>query len=331
MIQDMELRSLKENTQKAYVDAVKDLARHYNRSPDLLSEEELRRYFVNLTKVRRCSKSTLRIRLFGIKFLFRYTLRRPLPVFDLIRLGRDRKLPTVLSRQEVRQVLTCIRRPAARMSALVMYSCGLRVTAATRLRAADIDSRRMMVCVRNGKGSKDQYVPLPQRTLELLRAYWREHRPQHWLLTPSNLPLFMQHFLKRPAASARARIVAAELLDELLVAVDDAAAASHGSFGGETLSGACSSAQKQLSSLTSSILCMVHLLPAGPARSGRTTRRGHGIGRPDGRPAGWVRKASAARPDHPGRRRLDLFSCSHSHHASLLPLDAQTGCYATGT
>lgn len=181
MIQDMELRGLKENTQKAYVDAVKDLAGYYNRSPDRLSEEELRRYFVRLVKVRRCSKSTLRVRLFGIKFLFRYTLRRPLPVFDLIRLPRDRKLPTVLSRQEVRQVLASIRRPAARMSALMMYSCGLRVTAATRLRAADIDSRRMVVCVRGGKGSKDQYVPLPQRTLELLRAYWREHRPEHWL------------------------------------------------------------------------------------------------------------------------------------------------------
>jgi integrase/recombinase XerD len=181
MIQDMELRSLKENTQKAYVDSVKDLAGYYNQSPDLLSEEELRRYFVRLVKVRRCSKSTLRVRLFGIKFLFRYTLRRPLPVFDLIRLRRDRKLPTVLSRQEVRQVLASIRRPAARMSALMMYSCGLRVTAATRLRASDIDSRRMVVCVRDGKGSKDQYVPLPQRTLELLRAYWREHRPEHWL------------------------------------------------------------------------------------------------------------------------------------------------------
>jgi site-specific recombinase XerD len=181
MIQDMELRSLKPNTQKAYVDAVKDLARHYNRRPDLLSEEEIRRYVVHLTKVRRCSKSTLRVRLFGIKFLFRYTLQRPLPVFDLIRLPRDRKLPTVLSRQEVRQLLAQIRRPAARMIALVMYSCGLRVTVASRLRAADIDSRRMMVCVRNGKGGKDQYVPLPQRTLELLRAYWREHRPGRWL------------------------------------------------------------------------------------------------------------------------------------------------------
>jgi site-specific recombinase XerD len=181
MIQDMELRGLKENTQLAYLDSVKDLARHYGRSPDLLSEEELRRYFVHLTKSRRHAKSTLRVRLFGIKFLFRHTLRQPLPVFDLIRLPRDRKLPTVLSRQEVRQLLAQIRRPTARMSALVMYSCGLRVTAATHLRAADIDSRRMVLCARNGKGSKDQYVPLPQRTLELLRAYWREHRPEYWL------------------------------------------------------------------------------------------------------------------------------------------------------
>jgi len=139
MIQDMELRGLKENTQKAYVEAVKGLARHFNRSPDLLSEEELRlseeelrRFFVYLTKVRRCAKSTLRVYLFGIKFLFKHTLRRPLGVFDLIRLRRDRKLPTVLSRTEVRQLLTGIRRPQARVSALLMYSCGLRVSGLSR-------------------------------------------------------------------------------------------------------------------------------------------------------------------------------------------------------
>jgi site-specific recombinase XerD len=181
MIQDMELRGLKPNTQQAYLDAVKHLAQHYGRSPDRLSEEELRQYFVRLSKDRRCAKSTLRVRLFAVKFLFRHTLRRPLPLFDLIRLPRDRKLPTVLSRQEVRRVLKCIRWQAARMTAVVMYSCGLRVTAATRLRPRDIDSRRMVLCVRNGKGRKDRYVPLPQRTLELLRAYWREHRPGHWL------------------------------------------------------------------------------------------------------------------------------------------------------
>lgn len=204
MIQDMELRGLKENTQRAYVDAVKDLARHYKRSPDRLSEEELRQYFIGLTQVRGRAKSTLRVRLFGIKFLFRYTLQRPLPVFDLIRLPRDRKLPTVLSRQEVRQVLASIRRPAARLSALMMYSCGLRVTAATRLRAADIDSRRMVLCVRNGKGSKDQYVPLPQRTLELLRAYWREHRPGQWLFPDrtGNEPIRRDTVLKCIRAAA---------------------------------------------------------------------------------------------------------------------------------
>jgi site-specific recombinase XerD len=146
-----------------------------------LSDEELREYFIHLTQVRRCANSTLRVRLFGIKFLFRHTLHRPLPVFDLIRLPRDRKLPTVLSHQEVRQLLACIRRPAARMVALMMYSCGLRVTAATRLRPRDIDSKRMMVCVRNGKGSNDRYVPLPRRTLQLLRAYWCEHQPDPWL------------------------------------------------------------------------------------------------------------------------------------------------------
>ena len=181
MIQDMELRGLRPNTQKAYLDAVKDLAGHYGRSPDTLTEEELRVYFIHLSRSRRCAKSTLRVRLFGIKFLFRHTLRRPLPVFDLVRLPRDRKLPTVLSRQEVRALLATIRRPTARMVSLVMYSCGLRVTSATRLGPKDIDSRRMIVCVRHGKAGKDQYVPLPQRTLELLRAYWREHRPDRWL------------------------------------------------------------------------------------------------------------------------------------------------------
>jgi site-specific recombinase XerD len=181
MILDMELRGLKPNTQRAYLDAVKDLARYTGRSPDTLSEEEIRRYFVDLITVRQCAKSTRRIRLFGIKFLYRHTLRRPMGVFDLIRLPRDRKLPTVLSRQEIRHVLSAIRRPAARLSAMLMYSCGLRATEAARLRIADIDSRRMMVCVRSGKGNKDRYVPLPRRTLELLRAYWRDHQPADWL------------------------------------------------------------------------------------------------------------------------------------------------------
>jgi integrase/recombinase XerD len=102
-------------------------------------------------------------------------------VFELLRVRKSKKLPVVLSPDEVRQLLAHIRRPAARMVAILLYSCGLRVSEAVRLQAEHIDSKRRVVCVRDGKGNKDRYVPLPKRTLQLLRAYWREHRPGTWL------------------------------------------------------------------------------------------------------------------------------------------------------
>ena len=178
MIQDMRLHGLSEGTQRVYVEAVKHLAQYFNRSPDQLCEQDIRDFFVHLSQTRRLAKSTLRVHLFGIKFLFRHTLQRPWPVFDLLRVKRDQKLPVVLSHQEVRQLLAAIRRPPARLSAVLMYTCGLRVSEAVGLRPEDIDSRRMVVAVRSGKGRKDRYVPLPQRTLQLLRDYWRRHRPK---------------------------------------------------------------------------------------------------------------------------------------------------------
>ena len=180
MIEDMRLRALSEATQRTYVDAVANLARYFKRAPDQVTDEELRRFFVSLT--RRRAKSTVRVHLFALRFLYRYTLGRRSPTLDLIRVKRDRKLPVVLSHDEVRQLLAHIRRPQARTAALLMYSCGLRVSQAIHLKIADVDGRRMVLCVRHGKGGQEQYALLPQRTLELLRAYWRECRPAHWLL-----------------------------------------------------------------------------------------------------------------------------------------------------
>jgi len=185
MIQDMRLRGLAAGTQRTYVEAVKVLARHYNRPPDQLREEQIRQFFTHLIETGRLAGSTIHLYLFAIKFLYRTTLKRHWAVLDLIRIRRPKTLPVVLGRAEVRQLLSHIRRPAARISAILMYSCGLRVSEAVGLRAEHIDSRRMVVCVRNGKGAKDRYVPLPKRTLELLRAYWLEHRPGTWLF-PSN-------------------------------------------------------------------------------------------------------------------------------------------------
>ncbi len=94
---------------------------------------------------------------------------------------RERKLPVVLSQEEVGRILGCLRQPHYRVCLTLIYPCGLRLQEGVQLQVADIDSARMLVRVRQGKGNKDRYVPLPQRTLELLRAYWITHRPQVWL------------------------------------------------------------------------------------------------------------------------------------------------------
>ena len=203
MLEDMRLHSLSEATQRAYVDAVANLTRYFKRSPDQVTEEELRRFFVSLT--RRRAKSTVRVHLFALRFLYRYTLRRSSPTLDLIRVKRDRTLPTILSHEEVRQLLACIRRPHARIAAILMYSCGLRISQAVHLKIADIDSRRMVLCLRHGKAGQQQYVALPQRTLELLRDYWRQYRPASWLLPDQtgHRPIRREAVLKALGAAAR--------------------------------------------------------------------------------------------------------------------------------
>jgi len=185
MIEDMRLRGLAEGTQRVYVEAVKHLAAHYSRSPDQLTEDEVRDFILHLTETRKLAKSTVRVHLFALKFLYRMTLQRDWPLLSLARVKKSTRLPVILSRAEARHLLSLIRRPAARMSCVMMYSCGLRVSEATHLQPADIDSQRMVVSVRHGKGDKDRTVPLPRRTLELLRVYWAEHRPANGWLFPA--------------------------------------------------------------------------------------------------------------------------------------------------
>jgi integrase/recombinase XerD len=181
MIEDMNLRGFSPKTRQCYVDAVKNLSRYYKRPPNDLSEEEVRQFFLHLLNERGVAASTFRVYLCGIKFFYESTLHRPWHLLDLVRPKKRRKLPVVLSSSEVHQILSLIRTPLARTSLTLVYSCGLRISEAIHLRVSDIDSKRMVVCVRNGKGGKDRYVPLAQRTLELLRAYWRIGRPRHFL------------------------------------------------------------------------------------------------------------------------------------------------------
>jgi len=176
MIDCLQLRGLSERTQEAYVRAVRQLAEHYHKSPDQITEEELRQYFLFIKNVKKFARGSSTVAICGIKFFFERTLNREWTTLGLIRANPEKKLPVVLSVEEVRKVLGCIRLPRYRVCLSTIYSCGLRLQEGIRLKVQDIDSARMMIHVRHGKGNKDRYVPLPDRTLELLRRYWATHR-----------------------------------------------------------------------------------------------------------------------------------------------------------
>lgn len=176
MIESLQLRGMSERTQEAYVRAVRQLAQHYKKSPDLISEEELRQYFLYIKNVKKYSRPTTTIALCGIKFFVEWTLGRQWTLFELVRPPREKKLPTILSIEEVRKILGCIRLPRYRVCLSTIYSCGLRLQEGNHVQVGDIDSARKVLHVRHGKGGKDRYVPLPDRTLEMLREYWKTHR-----------------------------------------------------------------------------------------------------------------------------------------------------------
>lgn len=181
MNEDLQLAGYSLKTRKSYVDAVQRLARHYNRSPALLTEEEVRHFFLYLINDRKSAKSTVTIYLCGIKFFYETTLKRTWNVFDLVRPRQVKKLPVVLSVNEVRTIISLVRKPVARMALTIIYSCGLRVSEASRLKVEDIDGERRLLWVRNSKGGKDRCVPLSDPTLAQLRAFWRKTRAKEWL------------------------------------------------------------------------------------------------------------------------------------------------------
>lgn len=181
MIEDMQLRGLSPNTQRAYVRAVRDLAAYYDRSPDQIEEEELRSYFLYLQKEKGLSRSSCTVAICGIKFFFEYTLQRQWPTFELIRPGKTRKLPVVLSRGEVYQILSHVRRPHYRVCLSTIYACGLRISEGAGLQVDNIDSARRQLHIRQGKGNKDRRIPLPEETLAKLRQHWLRHRHPVWL------------------------------------------------------------------------------------------------------------------------------------------------------
>jgi integrase/recombinase XerD len=180
-LQDLQLRGMAKSTQDDYVRAVQKISEHYHKLPDRITEDELREYFLYLKNVKKYGRSASTLAMCGLKFFYTYTLKRDWPTLTLLRAPHEHKLPVVLSQEEVKQVLSSIRILRHRACLSTIYACGLRLNEATHIQIGDIDSHHMLLHVKHGKGGKDRFVPLPQKTLIMLRNFWKTHRNKVWL------------------------------------------------------------------------------------------------------------------------------------------------------
>lgn len=180
LMEDMQVRNYSPRTVEAYVAAVAKLAKHFMRSPDQLSGEEVRAFQVHLL-TKNTSWSQFNQIVSGLRFFFGTTLGRP-GMVEMLPYGKKPKtLPVVLSVEEVGQLLEAARPGRERILLTTAYACGLRISELLSLQVTDIDSARMVVNVRQGKGAKDRQVPLSARLLGELRTWWCGHRTRPWL------------------------------------------------------------------------------------------------------------------------------------------------------
>ena len=175
-VKALQLNGMAERTQDAYARSVRMLVEHFDKTPELITEEELQDYFLHRKNDCRWSPNTMRICYSGIKFFFVNVLRRDWHLLDIIRAQTEHRLPTVLSIEEVHSILARVTSAHNHAFLSAVYTCGLRLQEARHLEVADIDSSRMMIHVHRGKGAKDRMVPLPQATLALLRRHWATHK-----------------------------------------------------------------------------------------------------------------------------------------------------------
>jgi integrase/recombinase XerD len=181
MLADLQLKGLTPKTQKIYLREVSNYAKYFGKSPEQLGEKELREYLLYLLNERKLAKGTYRFYYQGLKFLYKHTLKREAVVEKIHCPKGKKKLPVVLDLAEVKMLLSVIENLKHRAILTITYSAGLRISETACLKVSDIDSKRMMVRVQQGKGGKDRYSILSQTALECLRQYWRAYRPKEWL------------------------------------------------------------------------------------------------------------------------------------------------------
>jgi integrase/recombinase XerD len=186
MLEELQRRNYSPLTIESYLHAVEDFARYFGRSPDQLNEAHMREYHLHLVHDRKLATNTIIARISALRFLFVKTLRRPYVQVDLPRPKTEKRLPTVLSREEVGRLIDSASNLLHYAILMTLYATGLRRAEVCRLKVANIDSQRMVLHVRQGKGKRDRDLPITPKLLETLREYWRWMKPKTYLFPGMN-------------------------------------------------------------------------------------------------------------------------------------------------
>jgi integrase/recombinase XerD len=176
MIKALKLSGKGERTQESYTRAMRMLVVFCDKQPDKITEEELTNYFIFRQEKSQWAPATMGICFTAIKFFYTNVLKRQWHLLKILKPKRERRLPAVLSKQEVQKIFAHIQTSHNYIFLFTVYSCGLRLQEALNLQISDIDASRKIIHVHRGKGCRDRYVPLPDKTLLLLRKHWKTHK-----------------------------------------------------------------------------------------------------------------------------------------------------------
>lgn len=176
MTEDLQLIGRSDRTQQAYLRAVRKLAEFYQKSPDRLSEQQVRRYFLILKNEHHYAPGSLRVAFNGIRFFYNHTCKRDWPTLRQVKIPNSKTLPEVLTIRQVHQIIDACQVERIAVYFWTVYSMGLRLEEGLHLQVGDVDAARGLVHVHRGKGAKDRYVPIPAYTLQWLRKHWTTHR-----------------------------------------------------------------------------------------------------------------------------------------------------------